>query len=84
MRENRFSKHRKVRQFYADRLVKVVYNRCDICDYRLVCQDDIESKIDMQDEINASYLDEYDMPEPRLLLCDYCQKEYMIQGYQLT
>jgi hypothetical protein len=50
----------------------------------LVCDDDIEAKIDVLNEINNSYLDEYDRHEPKLLLCDYCKKEYMIPGYPLT
>jgi hypothetical protein len=83
MKGNRFYKHVKVRQHIADRLVKVVYNRCDICDERLICSDDIESKIEALDEINGSYLDEYDKQEPRLLVCEYCQKEYMIPGYPI-
>jgi hypothetical protein len=40
-----------------------------------------ETKIDMLDEINNSYLDDYDKLEPRLLLCDYCQKEHGIPAY---
>jgi hypothetical protein len=47
-------------------------------------KDDIESQIDILDEINDSYMDEHDKQEPRLLLCDYCQKEYQVPGYPLT
>jgi hypothetical protein len=68
----------------SDRDFRAVINRCDICNDRLMCQDDIETRvIDMLDEINDSYLDEYDRHEPWLLLCDYCIKEYMIPGYPL-
>ena len=41
----------------------------------------MEKKIDMLDEINNSYLDEYDKHEPRLLLCTYCTRDYQITGY---
>jgi hypothetical protein len=77
------SKH-IVRNYFngkEDKAFRVVINRCDICDDRLECADNIKSQIDMLDEINNSYLDEYDKHEPRLLVCYHCQKEYMIQGY---
>jgi len=38
----------------------------------------------MLKEIDDSYESEYDIHEPRLLLNDYCMKEYLIPGYQLT
>jgi hypothetical protein len=60
------------------------HNKCDICNNRLVCQDDVEDKIDMLEGIKDSYESEYDTHEPWLLLCAYCQKEYLISGYQLT
>jgi hypothetical protein len=67
------------------RQFKAVINRCDICDDRLIeCQDDIETKIHILQEIDDSYESEYDKCEPRLLLCNYCQKEYMIPGYKLN
>lgn len=68
-------------QTFKDKEFKGVINRCDICDDRIMCQDNIESQIDMLDEIDNSYLDEDDKHEPRLLLCDYCKKEYLIPAY---
>ncbi|HEY7109464.1 MAG TPA: hypothetical protein VH415_08565 [Nitrososphaeraceae archaeon] len=66
---------------YARRF-KAVINKCDICDDRLTeCQDNIESKIDMLQEIDDSYESEYDRHEPRLLLCAYCVKEYLLPSY---
>jgi hypothetical protein len=44
----------------------------------------MQSHIDMLQELDDSYESEYDKHEPGLLLCDYCQKEYIIPGYQLT
>jgi len=69
--------------YFRDKDYKIILNRCDICDERLQCRDNIESHIDMLNEINDSYIDEYDKKEPRLLLCGYCQKEYMIQAYPI-
>lgn len=55
---------------------------CDICNDRLTqCPDDIEERIDMLDELNNSYEDEYDKQEPKLLLCNYCIKEYQIPSF---
>jgi hypothetical protein len=61
----------------------IVINRCDICDDRIMCSDDIENQIDKLVEVNNSYESENDKEEPRLLLCDYCQKEYMIPAYPI-
>jgi hypothetical protein len=67
-----------------DREFRAAINRCDLCSCRLEdCPDNIEYQIDVLDEINNSYLDEYDRHEPWLLLCDYCNKEYLIPGYPL-
>lgn len=68
----------------CDREFSVVINRCDICDDPLNCTEDIESHIDMLNEINNSYESEAGCIEPRLLLCGYCNREYLIPGYPLT
>jgi hypothetical protein len=49
-----------------------------------MCSDDIENQIDMLDIITNSDESEHDKQEPRLLLGDYCTKEYMIPGYPLA
>ena len=72
-----------MRPIRADRDAKVVINRCDICNDPLNCADVIESQIDMLQEIDDSYESEYDKHEPRLLLCDYCTKEYLIPAYPI-
>jgi hypothetical protein len=75
----------KPRIRYYDKFTKVIVNRCDICDEHLAeAPDDMQSHIDMLQELDDSYESEYDKHEPGLLLCDYCQKEYIIPGYQLT
>ena len=43
--------------------------------------EDIETMIDVLKEIDDSFESEYDKHEPRLMLCDYCQKEYLIPSY---
>jgi hypothetical protein len=63
------------------RTITIRVHNCDICDDRLECNDDIESQIDMLNEIDDSFESEYDKQEPKLLLCNYCQKEYLIPGY---
>jgi hypothetical protein len=35
----------------------------------------------MLNEIDVSFESEHDKKEPKLLLCDYCQKEYLIPSY---
>jgi hypothetical protein len=55
---------------------------CDICDdHILEAPDNIESRILILEEIDDSYESEYEKQEPKLLLCDYCQKEYLIPSY---
>ena len=66
----------------ADRDFKPVIYRCDICDEHLTeVPDNLEAQIDMLQEIDDSYECEYDKHEPRLLLCNYCQKEYSIPSW---
>lgn len=64
-----------------DREFKAVINRCDLCDDPIPSKEDIEIKIDILKEIDDSYESEYDKHEPRLLLCGYCQREYLIPAY---
>jgi hypothetical protein len=66
---------------YQDREFKPVINRCDLCDDPILCHEDIEIKIDILTEIDDSYESELDKHEPRLMLCDYCQREYLIPVY---
>jgi hypothetical protein len=56
-------------------------HKCDICDDRLGVIDDLENQIDIIKEIDDSYESEYEKHEPKLLLCNYCQKEYLIPSY---
>ena len=67
-----------------DKQFKAVVNRCDLCDKPIACPHDIEIKIRMLKEIDDSYESLQDKQEPRLLLCDYCQSDYLVPGYPLT
>ncbi len=66
---------------YQDRIFKPVVNRCDICNDAIPCLEDIEVKIDMLKEIDDSMESEYDRQQPKLLLCNWCKKEYLIPSY---
>jgi hypothetical protein len=68
-----------------DRIFKSISIRihtCDICDDMIEdCPDDIERQILILKEIDDSFESVKDKQEPRLLLCDYCKKEYLIPRY---
>ena len=70
-----------VRQHYQDKQFKVQHHKCDLCDDRLECNDDIESYIDMKEDINNSYESPFDKQEPKLLLCHFCKNEYNIPSW---
>jgi hypothetical protein len=77
--------HYSISRNKTDKDFKIVVNKCDICDDRLECADDIESQIDMLQELDDSYESECDKTTyydgPKLLLCGYCTKEYRIPSY---
>lgn len=57
----------------ADREIKLLVTRCDICNNRITgAQDDLESQIDMLKETCDS---------PRLVLCNLCESEYQIPSW---
>lgn len=69
-----------LRSARTDRNTKILVNKCDICDYPLKeAPDDLEIKIRTLEEINDSYESEYDKDKPRLILCDHCQKNILLQ-----
>jgi hypothetical protein len=53
-----------------------------------MCADDTESQMDMLEDIDNSYESEYDKityyDGPKLLLCGYSTREYLVPGYPLT
>jgi hypothetical protein len=61
------------------RPISIRFHKCDICkDHIPDASANIESYIDTLNEISDSYESEYDKNEPRLLLCKWCQKSYLI------
>ncbi len=66
---------------YADREIRILVNRCDICNNPLPQtpeNDNLEYRMDMLAEINDSFESVHDKSEPKLLLCERCSAEYMI------
>jgi hypothetical protein len=70
------------------RAFRAVINRCDICNDRIECADNIETQIDKLDELDNSYESEADrttyLDGPKLLLCFYCTRKYLVPGFELT
>ena len=66
---------------YQDRKFKPIVNKCDFYNDPIKSNEDIEILIDKLDEIDDSFESEYDKHEPRLMLCDYCKKEYLIPSF---
>ena len=66
---------------YPDRMFKPVINRCDLCANPIDCHEDVELKINVLNEIDDSFESDYDKKEPRLMICIYCQKEYLIPSF---
>ena len=67
-----------------DRETKIKIYKCDICNYDIKnAPDNLEYQMKMLDDLDDSFESEYDKHEPRLLLCDYCTKEYQIPGYPM-
>ena len=76
---------------YQDRHTKITLIRCDLCGDQLPLTEDnvndnIEIRMKIIDEIDASFESDYDKSTyqqgPKLLLCDYCQKEYLLPAYE--
>jgi len=71
-------------QFASDKDVKIIVNRCDICNNQLpetAATDNLEYRMDILAEINNSFESVHDKGEPKLLLCKRCSKEYMVPSY---
>jgi uncharacterized protein with PIN domain len=60
----------KLKAARADKEIRILINRCDICNNRIPrAPDDLESQIEMLQNTDNI---------PRLILCDSCQTEYRI------
>ena len=63
----------KLKAARADREIKILISRCDICNNHITgAPDDLESQIDMLKDIDDN---------PRLLLCSSCSRGYDIPSY---
>jgi uncharacterized protein with PIN domain len=78
---------------YDDKNIRIVVNRCDLCNDQLPQTDDndnhghnLEARMNIIDEIDNSFESDYDRSTyeygPNLLLCDYCKKEYLLPSYK--
>ena len=76
---------------YDDKNVRVTFEKCDLCDEQLSqlednVNDNLEKRMKIIDEIDESFESDYDKSTyeqgPKLLLCDYCQKEYLLPSYK--
>jgi hypothetical protein len=56
--------------------------RCDLCDGLIPdAPEDLQYQMDKIDEVNNSFESELDRQEPKLLICNQCQKEYDIPSW---
>jgi hypothetical protein len=65
--------------------VRLLVSRCDICNEICKVPDDFEERMNILDEIDNSFESDYDKSTyecgPKLILCDYCKKEYLLPSY---
>jgi hypothetical protein len=68
-----------------DKQFKAVIYRCDICDDLLEAPDNFEVRMRILDEIDGSFESELDRSTyeqgPKLILCDYCSRAYLMPSY---
>jgi hypothetical protein len=76
------------RIFHGDKKVRILVSRCDLCNEQLLETPDnlnLQARMNIIDEIDDSFESDYDKSTyecgPKLLLCDYCQKEYLLPAY---
>ena len=82
-----YNKNYHLQRFYKnDKDKKLLVYRCDLCSDILELSDSFEVNMKIIDEIDASFESEYDKSTyeqiPKLLLCDYCKKEYFLPAYE--
>lgn len=70
------------RIYHRDKDIRILISHCDLCNDELPKEaDNIQYRINVLDEMDASFESEYDKHEPRLLLSFFCKKEYNIPSY---
>jgi len=79
------------RIYFQDKNVRILVSRCDLCNEQLPETPDnhnldLEARMNIIDEIDNSFESDYDRSTyeygPKLLLCDYCKKEYLLPSYK--
>ena len=77
------------RIFHEDKKVRILVSRCDLCNEQLLQTPDnlnLQAHMKIIDEIDDSFESDCDKSTyeygPKLLLCDYCQKEYLLPSYK--
>jgi hypothetical protein len=72
----------------VNRPTRITLIRCDLCDDQIPQTErvNLEGRMEIIDEIDDSFESEYDKSTyeqgPKLILCDYCQKEYLLPSYE--
>ena len=66
---------------------RILISKCDLRNDDLPKEgDNIQYRINILDEIDDSFESDYDKSTyesgPKLILCEYCQKEYLLPSYQ--
>ena len=70
---------------------RITLIRCDLCNDQLPqtednVNDNLETRMKIIDEIDDSFESDHDKSTyeqgPKLLLCDYCKKEYLLPAYE--
>jgi hypothetical protein len=78
------------RVYHRDKNVRVTFEKCNLCDEQLPqaednVNDNLEKRMKIIDEIDNSFESDYDKSTyeygPKLLLCGYCKKEYLLPSY---
>ena len=78
-------------QSYQDKHTRITLIRCDLCGDQLPQKEDnvndnLETRMKIIDEIDESFESDYDKSTyeqgPKLLICEYCQKEYLLPSYK--
>ena len=77
------------RIFHEDKKVRILVSRCDLCNELLLQSPDnlnLQAHMKIIDEKDDSFESDCDKSTyeygPKLLLCDYCQKEYLLPSYK--
>jgi hypothetical protein len=83
-----YNENYHLQRFYDDcKNIKLLVYRCDTCNDDLTqVPDNFEERMKIIDEIDASFESDYDKSTyeqgPKLILCDYCKKEYLLPSYK--